>query len=80
MANVHRPRVFLDVNIGEQPAGRLTIELFTDKTPKTAEKYETRQPHVRLRICADGGEHAVSVNCAPASTMACRMRRRLSIE
>jgi len=48
MANVHRPRVFLDVNIGEQPAGRLTIELFTDKTPKTAEKYEIRQPCVRL--------------------------------
>ncbi|KAK0365112.1 hypothetical protein LTR91_004131 [Friedmanniomyces endolithicus] len=39
MANVHRPRVFLDVNIGEQPAGRLTIELFTDKTPKTAENF-----------------------------------------
>jgi len=37
MAN--RPRVFLDVNIGDQPAGRLTIELFTDKAPKTAENF-----------------------------------------
>ncbi|TKA62268.1 hypothetical protein B0A55_10898 [Friedmanniomyces simplex] len=39
MANVHRPRVFLDVNVGEQPAGRLTIELFTDKTPRTSENF-----------------------------------------
>lgn len=38
MTNAHRPRVFLDINIGEEPAGRLTIELFADKTPKTCEK------------------------------------------
>lgn len=38
MAAANRPRVFLDVSIGEEPAGRLTIELFADKTPKTAEK------------------------------------------
>lgn len=36
MAN--RSRVFLDVSIGEEPAGRLDIELFNDKTPKTCEK------------------------------------------
>lgn len=36
MAN--RSRVFLDVSIGEEPAGRLTIELFNDKTPRTCEK------------------------------------------
>ena len=35
---LQRPRVFLDVNIGEHPAGRLTIELFADQTPKTCEK------------------------------------------
>ncbi|KAK5721892.1 hypothetical protein LTR15_006485 [Elasticomyces elasticus] len=39
MANTHRPRTFLDVNIGEQPAGRLTIELFADKTPRTCENF-----------------------------------------
>ncbi|KAI7298830.1 hypothetical protein KC315_g17873, partial [Hortaea werneckii] len=39
MANPHRPRVFLDINIGEEPAGRLTIELFADKTPKTCENF-----------------------------------------
>lgn len=38
MATVHRPRCFLDINIGEHPAGRLTVELFADKTPKTCEK------------------------------------------
>ncbi|SMY24715.1 unnamed protein product [Zymoseptoria tritici ST99CH_1A5] len=39
MAAANRPRVFLDVSIGEEPAGRLTIELFADKTPKTAENF-----------------------------------------
>ncbi|KAI5366242.1 putative cyclophilin-type peptidyl-prolyl cis-trans isomerase domain-containing protein [Septoria linicola] len=34
-----RPRVFLDVSIGEEPAGRLTIELFADKTPRTCENF-----------------------------------------
>jgi hypothetical protein len=38
MAHPSHPRCFLDVNIGEEPAGRLTIELFADKTPKTCEK------------------------------------------
>ncbi|MCJ1398795.1 hypothetical protein MMC11_001996 [Xylographa trunciseda] len=34
-----RPRVFLDVQIGTQPAGRIVIELFTDRTPKTCENF-----------------------------------------
>lgn len=34
-----RPRVFLDVSVGTEPAGRLTIELFVDKTPKTCENF-----------------------------------------
>ncbi|TXG72900.1 hypothetical protein EZV62_001479 [Acer yangbiense] len=33
------PRVFLDLNIGGQPMGRLVIELFSDSTPKTAENF-----------------------------------------
>ncbi|KAF2092175.1 hypothetical protein K490DRAFT_31568, partial [Saccharata proteae CBS 121410] len=36
---VVRPRVFLDVSIGTEPVGRLTIELFIDKTPKTCENF-----------------------------------------
>ena len=33
-----RPCLFLDVQIGAEPAGRIVIELFSDKTPKTCEK------------------------------------------
>jgi cyclophilin family peptidyl-prolyl cis-trans isomerase len=36
MAN---PRVFFDITIGEQPAGRVVIELFADVVPKTAENF-----------------------------------------
>ncbi|KAL8789163.1 MAG: hypothetical protein Q9213_001270 [Squamulea squamosa] len=34
-----RPRVFLDVQSGANFLGRITIELFSDKTPKTAENF-----------------------------------------
>ncbi|MCJ1393074.1 hypothetical protein MMC18_005946 [Xylographa bjoerkii] len=44
-----RPRVFLDVQIGTQPAGRIVIELFTDKTPKTCENFR--------KICAASHTH-----------------------
>ncbi|KAK3045301.1 hypothetical protein LTS18_014086, partial [Coniosporium uncinatum] len=36
---VSRSRVFLDVSIGTEPAGRLVIELFVDKAPKTCENF-----------------------------------------
>ncbi|KAK8825410.1 hypothetical protein WA538_003106, partial [Blastocystis sp. DL] len=34
-----RPRVFFDISIGGQPAGRITFELFSDIVPKTAENF-----------------------------------------
>jgi hypothetical protein len=34
MASTQRPIVFMDVNIGETPAGRLKLELFSDIVPK----------------------------------------------
>ena len=34
MTSVTRPVVFMDVNIGETPAGRLKMELFSDIVPK----------------------------------------------
>ncbi|CBK24261.2 uncharacterized protein [Blastocystis hominis] len=34
-----RPRVFFDVSIGGQPAGRIVFELFSDIVPKTAENF-----------------------------------------
>ena len=33
------PKVFFDVTIGGQNAGRVTIELYADKCPKTAENF-----------------------------------------
>ena len=36
MAN---PHVFFDITIGGQAAGRVTMELYADKTPKTAENF-----------------------------------------
>ncbi|KAI9256646.1 cyclophilin A-like protein [Phascolomyces articulosus] len=33
------PKVFFDVSIGGQPAGRITMELFADVVPKTAENF-----------------------------------------
>ncbi|SLM33698.1 peptidyl-prolyl cis-trans isomerase d [Lasallia pustulata] len=36
---INRPRVFLEVQIGTEPAGRIVIELFSDKTPKTCESF-----------------------------------------
>ncbi|KAK4387454.1 Peptidyl-prolyl cis-trans isomerase [Sesamum angolense] len=33
------PRVFFDVTIGGQPAGRVVMELFADTTPRTAENF-----------------------------------------
>ena len=33
------PKVFFDVTIGGKPAGRITMELYADKTPKTAENF-----------------------------------------
>ncbi|KAF2433550.1 hypothetical protein EJ08DRAFT_583736 [Tothia fuscella] len=40
-ATASRPRVFLDVSIDNEPAGRLVIELFQDKAPKTCENFRT---------------------------------------
>jgi hypothetical protein len=34
MSSTQRPIVFMDVNIGETPAGRLKMELFSDVVPK----------------------------------------------
>ena len=33
------PRVFFDISIGGQPAGRLTMELYNNVVPKTAENF-----------------------------------------
>ncbi|KAF9512882.1 hypothetical protein BS47DRAFT_1372664 [Hydnum rufescens UP504] len=48
-ASSSRPVVFMDINIGETPAGRLKMELFSDVTPK----YENFR-----QLCT--GEHRVN--------------------
>ncbi|KAF8915350.1 cyclophilin-like domain-containing protein [Mucidula mucida] len=39
MTSTTRPIVFMDINIGETPAGRMKMELFSDIVPKTAENF-----------------------------------------
>ncbi|KAJ3566430.1 hypothetical protein NP233_g7010 [Leucocoprinus birnbaumii] len=38
-ATTQRPIVFMDIQIGETPAGRMKFELFSDIVPKTAENF-----------------------------------------
>jgi hypothetical protein len=33
------PKVFMDITIGGEPAGRVTMELFADTCPRTAENF-----------------------------------------
>ncbi|VVB09621.1 unnamed protein product [Arabis nemorensis] len=33
------PKVFFEMTIGGEPAGRIVMELYTDKTPKTADNF-----------------------------------------
>jgi len=39
MAQTQRPRVFFDITIGSQDAGRVVFELYSDIVPKTAENF-----------------------------------------
>ncbi|KAJ7486914.1 cyclophilin-like domain-containing protein, partial [Mycena latifolia] len=39
MASTTRPIVFMDINIGDTPAGHLKMELFNDIVPKTAKNF-----------------------------------------
>jgi peptidylprolyl isomerase len=37
--NPQNPQVFFEISIGDQPAGRIEMELFADTCPKTAENF-----------------------------------------
>ena len=40
-----RPRVYFDVAINDKPAGRITLELYDDVVPKTAENFRALCTH-----------------------------------
>jgi cyclophilin family peptidyl-prolyl cis-trans isomerase len=40
-----RPRVFFDINIDGKPSGRITMELFDDVVPETAENFRALCTH-----------------------------------
>ncbi|EDQ90096.1 uncharacterized protein MONBRDRAFT_18666 [Monosiga brevicollis MX1] len=46
-ARSDNPKVYLDINIGNQPAGRLVIELRADVVPKTAENFRQLCTHAK---------------------------------
>jgi hypothetical protein len=76
MASADRPRTFLDIDINGEPAGRLVFELFTEKTPKTCEKYGINRRAIRQNRDADWS-HVVFGNCARRNTMAFLMLHHL---
>ncbi|KAJ2797462.1 cytochrome P450 monooxygenase 41, partial [Coemansia helicoidea] len=39
MLNSENPRVFFDIALGGRPAGRIVMELYKDKVPRTAENF-----------------------------------------
>lgn len=39
--NGARPRVYFDISIGGKEAGRITMELYSDLVPKTAENFRS---------------------------------------
>lgn len=39
MKNKDNPRVFFDISIGDEPCGRIVMELFKDDVPKTSENF-----------------------------------------
>lgn len=79
MASTDRPRTFLDIDIAGEPAGRLVFELFSEKTPKTCEKYGINWRAMRQNRDADWS-HAVFGNCARLNTMAFLMLHLPSTE
>jgi cyclophilin family peptidyl-prolyl cis-trans isomerase len=39
MAEIDNPRVFFDIEIGGEHAGRIVVELYKDVCPRTAENF-----------------------------------------
>merc|ERR1711941_252962 len=63
--NMANPRVFFDITIGGQAAGRVTMELFADVVPKTAENFRA--------LCT--GEKGVGRSGKPLHFKGCAFHR-----
>ena len=63
-----RPRVFLDVQSGPEHFGRIVVELFADKAPKTCEKYSNPLPHPLLKITLFLTIHSFRTICTSTCT------------
>lgn len=55
--NTQRPKVFFDISIGGNPAGRIVFELYSDVVPKTAENFRS--------ICAGDNDKKLSYKGSP---------------
>jgi len=76
MASTQRPIVFMDINIGETPAGRLKMELFSDVVPKYVVWVP---PYIRHRLAPFSGLPRISVSYARESTGSTRDRRVIKV-
>ena len=65
--NTQRPVVFFDVNIGETPAGRMKMELFSDIVPKYVSSSAPSRSSAMLTFCVIG-RLRTSDNCVRGST------------
>ncbi|XP_020383349.2 peptidyl-prolyl cis-trans isomerase-like [Rhincodon typus] len=43
--DLERPRVYMDISVDGKPQGRITVELFADVVPKTAENFRALCTH-----------------------------------
>ena len=50
MTTTMRPVVFMDVNIGETPAGRMKMELFSDIVPKCVQRQSLTELYHSLAL------------------------------
>ena len=60
MSSTARPIVFMDIQIGETPAGRLKMELFSDIVPKYASQLFCLKAPIRAIFVE---QQRISDNC-----------------
>ncbi|KAJ2725570.1 peptidyl-prolyl cis-trans isomerase cpr6 [Coemansia sp. Benny D115] len=65
MLNSENPHVFFDITIGDVPTGRIVMELYMDKVPKTAENFRA--------LCT--GEKGTGKSGKPLSYKGCSFHR-----